>query len=583
MIQLLRRGAAFAVANVALLGVATLTQAGWAGAPPPPTFHCAIDASCPEITVAGDPPAMLGGSPAPFRGYGDPSIERDPATGTLWMTYSWLDVLVTSPGPPPIIDFGVRTHLARSDNGGASWIYVREINTTPSITHPDTSAQGWPSNEVSTLVREPLGGWQALWLTLFDPTGLAPEQADRTDPHYVRSTATTPAALGDSSQPWARGYGTSASFGVMHDLSQLAPLADCVAFTEPALFAAGGVTYLATNCVVFAGGVRQDAQERLVLLRQDTGGYAYVGALLDGEDASDLGASRIEQADIALSQSGRVLLIATPIQNTEPQHLGCVVFEITDIAAAQVRRDGNGDAVRLMQITGEDAGIGPGLCAYDAASSTGVVMVLHIQQSDPFDLEFSMRATGQHPGRDEDMDGLLDHVDNCPDLANTGQSDADVDALGDLCEPVFGTDPADTDTDGDGCRDGAEARPLTFTTAQGGRRDPLSEWDFYDVPAPAAATGDDGRPAITAASANNLVVSLQDVGVVLAYVGRTSASPYYAGDENVDGFPDGPQVDRTPSAVLSQPWRSGPPNGAVSLQDVGVALVQVGHTCVASP
>jgi hypothetical protein len=100
---------------------------------------------------------------------------------------------------------------------------------------------------------------------------------------------------------------------------------------------------------------------------------------------------------MAYSRSGRILLIGTPIQNATPNHLGCAVFEVTDISTAQVRRDSNGDAVRLAMITGDDSTIGPGLCTYDPASSTGVITVLHIQQSNPFDLSFSMRATGLHP------------------------------------------------------------------------------------------------------------------------------------------------------------------------------------------
>jgi hypothetical protein len=176
-------------------------------------------------------------------------------------------------------------------------------------------------------------------------------------------------------------------------------LSNCAIFTEPALFSQAGITYLATNCVVIQDGVRRDDLERLVLLRQEVDGYSYVGALLTGADAVHLSATRIEQADIALSRTGHVLLIATPIDGgATPEHLGCVVFEITDIATAQVQRDTAGHAVQLARITGEDDDtIGPGLCTYDAASETGVLIVLHIFNQDPFDMEFSLRATGLHP------------------------------------------------------------------------------------------------------------------------------------------------------------------------------------------
>ena len=50
---------------------------------------------------------------------------------------------------------------------------------------------------------------------------------------------------------------------------------------------------------------------------------------------------------------------------------------------------------------------------------------------------------------DEDDDGVIDDDDNCEEVANTGQSDADGDGTGDACDDV-GPDPFDTgDSGGD--------------------------------------------------------------------------------------------------------------------------------------
>ena len=414
-----------------------------------PTVHCAWDAACPEITIQGDPLATVGGGPAPFRGYGDPSLELDPATGDVWMAYSWLDVLVNDPGPPPSINFGVRTHLARSTDGGATFTFVRAINTTEPISHPDTAQDGWSIHEVSTIVNRG-GDWEALWFEYFDPLGTGPERSDFL---FRRSLSVTPGGLGDSSVAWATGSGTSPSFGATHNLSLIPELSDCSAFTEPALITEGGITYLATNCVIFAAGVRQVQDERLVLLREEANGYSYVGELLDYADAQDFGAERIEQADLAIAPNGAVLLIATPIQSVAPEHFGCVVFEMADLATAQVRRETNGDAATLLTITGEDAVIGPGLCTYDAASATGVIMVLHDFVAGGTEVEFSRRSTGQHPnGLDTDTDGVADSADNCPSWPNPGQAlpawpvpanDADCDGFPEAIESFAGTLPAD--------------------------------------------------------------------------------------------------------------------------------------------
>jgi len=391
-----------------VVALAAARDADPSAAAPPVTFHCTLDATCPAIVVAGDPFATIGPGPAPFRGYGDPELEYDPSTGTLWLTYSWLDILINDPGPPPVLDFGVRTHLARSDDNGATWTFVGSLNETTPITHPDSGADGWTIHEVSALLREPSGSWQALWLTYFELLGETGVE-DRSDFYYAQTLGATPGDLGSTTTPWIRGLGTSASFGAAHNLSLVPELTDCVAFTEPALLAHGGETYLSTNCAVFDESGRRDDLERLVLFREETAGYSYVGDLLTYDDAVDLGATRIEQADIFYGRDGSVLLIATPIvTDGVPEHLGCVVFEITDIAAAEVGRDATGNAVQLAWITADDPILGPGACTYNPDSDTGVLMHVHDYTPDPFDMEFTVRATGVHPTSDNDNDGWSD-------------------------------------------------------------------------------------------------------------------------------------------------------------------------------
>jgi hypothetical protein len=135
------------------------------------------------------------------------------------------------------------------------------------------------------------------------------------------------------------------------------------------------------------------------------------------------------------------------------------------------------------------------------------------------------------------------------------------------------------DHDNDGCANGEE---LSANQLMGGRRDPFDGNDFFDVPAPALKMG-------VTSGVRNKAVTLVDVGAVLYFVGAVNngmpnpGGYDYDSDFNTNSIEDGAEYDRTPSMIMGQPWRSGPPNGAVSLADVGIALAQVGTNCSAAP
>lgn len=87
----------------------------------------------------------------------------------------------------------------------------------------------------------------------------------------------------------------------------------------------------------------------------------------------------------------------------------------------------------------------------------------------------------------------------------------------------------------------------------------------------------------------NKAVNLQDVAAVLFYVGTLNDGPPnsrgvdYDTDYNLNARDDGSEYDRQPSRFRNRPWLSREPDGAVSLQDVAVALSQVGDTCIGPP
>src|SRR5689334_13486682 len=66
---------------------------------------------CPALMIRGD---SIDNSL--FRGMADPSIRQDPASGRLWLAYSWPN-MIASRTP------GSQLHLAHSDDQGDTWTY----------------------------------------------------------------------------------------------------------------------------------------------------------------------------------------------------------------------------------------------------------------------------------------------------------------------------------------------------------------------------------------------------------------------------------------------------------------------------
>lgn len=356
-----------------------------------PSFHCAPGPSCPELVIEGDAPTTW---PAhPFHGLGDPSLEAH--GGAVWLSYSWLDTSVTPPGDR--VDFRVATHLARSDDGGRTFRFVRAVNVPDRRLHwDDATRDGFLEHEVSTLVRR-ADDFELVWLTYFDALGEA--SANRSDIFLESTVAATGEALGDVVTPVLRGSLTTASVGGLNG-STLAGLEDCGIFTEPGLVTAAGVTYLAASCLSFEGFTRRADRDRSVLFREAAGGLELVGTLLAATDAARLGGDRFEQLDFSTARDGTMLLIGTPIlDGSDPAHRGCVVLEVEDLARAAVRREPDGAPHERYRLTAEGNGLGPGLCTYDAASETGVLMVStrFDGASTPPRLAFTLHSTFVHP------------------------------------------------------------------------------------------------------------------------------------------------------------------------------------------
>jgi poly(3-hydroxybutyrate) depolymerase len=57
-------------------------------------------------------------------------------------------------------------------------------------------------------------------------------------------------------------------------------------------------------------------------------------------------------------------------------------------------------------------------------------------------------TSGSNPDPDSDNDGIIDSLDNCPNVANADQADNDNDGIGNVCDSTPNGTPIDTDNDG---------------------------------------------------------------------------------------------------------------------------------------
>jgi hypothetical protein len=148
-----------------------------------------------------------------------------------------------------------------------------------------------------------------------------------------------------------------------------------------------------------------------------------------------------------------------------------------------------------------------------------------------------------------------------------------------------------TDTDGDGCSANKEAYGALWPNPGSTCSSPSpcysdSNWyDFYDVPVPANADP-------TANGPKDHALTMGDVFAVLVYVGTRdngAATPNGVDydsvkgscDWNGDTTPDeeGLCYDRSVTTPPNPPWEVGPPDTAITLDDVLAALAQVGLSC----
>ena len=395
--------AASAVALAAALLVLCAASAGGA----PARLDCrADDPDCPEVVIQGDPFFRLPGLvTSPFRGYGDPSIRKDPAGNRLWLSYSYLGI---HPWPSPELAVGI--HLASSDDGGHTWNFEKPL--AASVLEVDPTASGGPGvsvHEVSTLAPVTGGAgtrWFGMHFRYFQPFG---EEGRRPQSMHLRlARSPRPRGLGRGPQAKLVAPLTDPAWGADLDLSTLdGELESCTMWTEPALYGLDGALYLLAQCLAVdpTTGARDRRAEFVGVFASSGKGpiraldWRWLGRLTGHRDASALGGQVLTQPDVARARDGSLVLLVTPKRlSPRERHRGCRAVELESLDPPRLRRDASGRPVVRADIRSSDStGLGPGLCAYDPASSTGILFVrTEIDLTVP-DIVFRLHATGIHP------------------------------------------------------------------------------------------------------------------------------------------------------------------------------------------
>lgn len=350
--------------------------------PGPFAMDCTAGGPCPEVVVAGDVPA---------RGFADPSIRRDPLFGNLWMAYS-------RPHPQSQV-IAVDSRLARSDDGGATWRFVQPLWSAEAVID-ETGASGSANSETVSLAAGD-GRWFSVRLRYFIRAGAAPKLSSFT---LRVAAASSPAQLASAEESVLGGALTSSFWSPDVNLAALAPeLAGCT-WNDPALLHRDGKLYLATQCMLFdSSGEERPEREFVALFSTVPNGNArtwqwrYAGALSNAGDAAELGGLMLQQTDLAVARDGKLLAIVSPAQPSSPlsTHFGCRAVEVASLDPPRLARDAAGRLlVRGVVNVSDQPPYGPGACAYDAASSTGIVIVR--RQILP-ELVVSMHASRVHP------------------------------------------------------------------------------------------------------------------------------------------------------------------------------------------
>lgn len=373
----------------------------------PTALDCSPPAlQCPEIRIVGDPPSRT----RKFTGYADPALVADPAAaGRVWMAYSYLEGKPArrADGRPAGVP-NVSTHLARSDDGGATWRFAGVLWDSPLTDDPEgRSPPSYLGSETPSIVADRRDGattWFSVRLSYFlEPaSAYEPRYATGWTMRVARAVGAAPAALAVAPEAVLGVRTTAAAYDADVDLNTVDPaLADCAMWNNPVVAFESLRLFLVAECLVFNGREVNLDRTRMVVLSTDAAGptkrwrWRYDGVLADRALAQSLGGETLVSATVVRGSDGALLFIATPQTGRQVFGQGCVAMELASLVPPRVSRDASGaPVIRVQQTSRGDARSRTGACAYVPQSATGLVTV---GADGSRALRSALRSTGLKP------------------------------------------------------------------------------------------------------------------------------------------------------------------------------------------
>lgn len=338
------------------------------------------------LTIQGD------NSPS---GILDPAPLRATNAGTLWLAYTGANYY--NAAGTPILDLSTR--LARSDDGGATFSFVRELGTAQPAAVTDTL--GTVCGGICS------GRWVYAEPWLVEDSG-DPDPARRfklfAHKYFLAPGAATPQqfqlgsiVMWTASTPDANWSTEQSLLGWNHTPPELAPLNN-FNLIDPTLSqcltAAEGSATINAGALDFVFVCRTSAlnpqTQKIVLLRSldHALSFKYISTPLAAADAARLGASYLAAPALLPSPTNAPVLIATPVTIDNfgiSNPLGCRVLPIADAQTGALYRDAGSTPIEILRVLPPVNTLGGG-CGWDRGlGSTGLLMNDFVQpQTGPF-------------------------------------------------------------------------------------------------------------------------------------------------------------------------------------------------------